>query len=237
MAWCALSGLPERAVRSLTYRLINSRFPTVGVFDDLGATPAEADAALRAEQLTNPRIEVALGRLRRLPPVAVVTGEGGASIIMAAFIHAAPTGGRFNGPGLGAWYAALEPLTAIEETVYHNTRRLAASEGGFPATIQLRELVVRVDTSFPDLAGDPALAATLLSPDDYGPSQEWAEARRRPWREDGLSGLLYPSVRHPGGQNLCLFDPRDVARPVNQGDHYQYAWDRAGQVKVVKLSK
>ena len=224
-----MSRFPLAPVQGRTHRLINSRFPTVGVFDDLDATPAEVEAALRAEMLTNPRLDPAIDRLRGLPPGSIVQGES-ASIVMAAFIHASPDGGRFSGPELGAWYAARELETAIAETVHHNTRRLAASAGGFPNRIVLRELQVDVDMAMTDLRG--ADAAHLLDPDSHVEGQAFAAAERWPRRSAGLDALVYPSVRRAGGQNICIFRPAAIPRPVLQGRHLAYVWDAAGALTV-----
>lgn len=51
-------------------------------------------------------------RIRRLPANEWVYGSPNASIVMAAFLHVAPGGMRFNGPDLGAWYAAGNLKTA-----------------------------------------------------------------------------------------------------------------------------
>ena len=41
---------------------------------------------------------------------------------MAAFLHAAPEGGRLNGPHLGAWYATASLTTAVAEVAHHLRR-------------------------------------------------------------------------------------------------------------------
>jgi hypothetical protein len=46
-------------------------------------------------------------------------------IVNAAFCHAHPLGGRFNGPDRGAWYAAFELMTAQAEVAYHKWLELA----------------------------------------------------------------------------------------------------------------
>ena len=126
-------------VQARTHRLIASRFPTVGVFDDIAASEEELRVAFLLEDLTNVRSHA---RLNALPPHGVASGPT-ASIAMAAFLHCAPEGGRFSDGDLGAWYGATDLSTAIAETVYHHERRLRASAAGFPARIQMRELVVR----------------------------------------------------------------------------------------------
>ena len=58
-------------------------------------------------------------------------GQPGATLVMAAFCHPAPGGGRFNGEALGAWYCATDIETAIAGTVYHQTMSLAHSASEF----------------------------------------------------------------------------------------------------------
>lgn len=138
---------------------------------------------------------------------------------MAAFLHPAPAGGRFNGPQLGAWSAACELETAIAETVHHNHRRLAASAAGFPNRIEMRELPSTPEVRLTDLRADDRVHA----PDDHGPSQAFGEAERAAGRD----GILYRSMRRPGGENVAIYKPRRLL-PVTQGDHFAYLWDGAG---------
>jgi RES domain len=121
---------PITRFRGRTHRLIASRWPTIGVFDNV-ALAEDLEAALLLETLTNDRVTATLVKLGRLDRSERITGQPGTTLIMAAFCHPAPGGGRFNNEALGAWYCAKEIETAISETVYHHTRRLAHSASGF----------------------------------------------------------------------------------------------------------
>ena len=143
---------PTARFRARTYRLIASRWPTVGVFDNV-ASADDLEAALLLEGLTDDQVNETLARLDRLDRSEWVTGRPGATLVMAAFCHPAPSGGRFNGEALGAWYCAAEIETAIAETVYHHTRRLAHSASGFRHVIQMRELISDVDAEVHDVRG------------------------------------------------------------------------------------
>ncbi|HEY9218844.1 MAG TPA: RES family NAD+ phosphorylase [Phenylobacterium sp.] len=223
-------NLERTRVRGRAHRLILSRYPTVGVFDDIAETEAELRLAFALEDLT---LRAPTNALAALPEGSVVTGPT-ASIVMAAFLHVAETGGRFHGPELGAWYAALDLRTAMEETIHHNHQRLAASAGGFPARLQLRELVVTLDADLLDVtAGAPP---ELFDPDDYAPAQAFARARRWPYADPGEDGFLYESVRRPAGRCIVLFRPAAVPRPVRQADHFEYVWDAKGDLTVLKLT-
>ncbi len=111
-----LDDLPEAEAFRPAFRLIPSRFPPIGAFDTV-ATPADLAAVMELEGWTNDRL--VLHRLRRLPEAEWVFGRANASVIMAAYLHASPVGGRFNGPELGAWYASAALKTAVAEVGHH----------------------------------------------------------------------------------------------------------------------
>jgi hypothetical protein len=143
---------PTASFRARTHRLIASRWPTIGVFDTV-ASADDHEAALLLESLTDDRVNETLTRLDQLDRSEWLTGQLGATIVMAAFCHPAPGGGRFNGEALGAWYCATEIETAIAETVYHHTKRLTHSASGFRHVIQMRELFSEVDAEVCDIRG------------------------------------------------------------------------------------
>lgn len=64
--------------------------------------------------------------LRRLPQEEWVYGIPNARIVMAAFLHVSPAGMRYNGPELGAWYAAGDIRTTAAEVGHHLRREISA---------------------------------------------------------------------------------------------------------------
>ncbi len=222
-------------IRGKTHRVIASRYPTVGVFDDLSSDPETLRAAFLLESATNDRLALLSRRLTLLPDDEIVQGEG-ASLVMAAFLHADPVGARFTDHRMGAWYASRDVETAITETVFHSTRRLALSDGGFPAAIQVRELIASVDCRLVDIRRLASEEPALYDPADHTAARAFGVALRWPTGGAGENGIVYDSVRHPGGTNLCLYRPSLVMRPVIQGDHYDYRWDAAGRVSVARLT-
>lgn len=224
------AGLPAARFRGRTHRLVAARWPTVGVFDSV-ASAEDLEAVLLVESLTNDRISEALGRLTRLDRAEWVTGKPGASVIMAAFCHPAPGGGRFSGEALGAWYCAADIATAIAETVYHHTRRLAHSASGFHHIIQMRELISDLDAEFADIRGAAESRRDLYDPESYAASQPFGEGLRRA----GANGILYTSLRRPGGTNLVVYRP-PLLPPVREGNHFDYRWTGSAAPTVVKLS-
>lgn len=195
------------------------------------AAAEDLEAALLLETLTNDRVNETLARLGRLDRSEWVTGQPGATLVMAAFCHPAPGGGRFNTEALGAWYCAREIETAIAETVYHHTRRLAHSAAGFRNTIQMRELISDVAAEVADIRGLRQSRPDLYDPDGYAASQPFGEVLRRA----GASGIVYGSVRRPGGTNLVVYRP-SLLPPLLQGDHFDYRWTGSPVPAVARLT-
>jgi hypothetical protein len=208
-----------------SYRLIPSRFPPVGLFDTV-ATAADLEQVMDLAGWTNDRL--VKERVTRLPQAEWVFGRPNASIVMAAFLHAAPSGGRFNGPELGAWYASAAVPTAIAE-VGHHLRREALARGLEGTTRIFRAYAARLDGSYVDIRGSEA---ALHAPDDYAPGQAYGEKVRT----DGEDGLVYDSVRHRGGINACAYRPSKVLDVV-QADHFEIAVTVADRrIEATRLS-
>jgi len=192
-----------------SYRLIPSRFPSVGLFDTV-STAADLEAVMELAGWTNDRlVKERVGRLRR---EEWAYGRPNSSIVMAAFLHAAPSGGRFNGPDLGAWYASAAVPTGIAE-VGHHLRREALARGVEGMVRTYRSYSARPAGDYVDIRGsEPRLHA----PDDYAAGQAYGEGLRAA----GEDGVLYDSVRHRGGINLCAYRPSRVL-DVAQADHFE----------------
>jgi hypothetical protein len=92
---------PAAWFRARTHRLTASRWPTIGVFDTV-ASADDLKAALLLASLTDDRVNETLTRLGRLGRSEWLAGRPGATLVMAAFCHPAPGGGRFNSEALGA---------------------------------------------------------------------------------------------------------------------------------------
>jgi RES domain len=227
----ASEAVPTAHFGARTHRLIAARWPTVGVFDSV-ASADDLEAVLLIESLTDDRVSAMLARLRGLDRSEWVTGEPGATLIMAAFCHPAPGGGRFSGEALGAWYCATEVETAVAETVYHHTRRLAHSAGGFRQVIQMRELISDIDGDFADIREFTEKRRELYDPESYAASQPFGEGLRR----TGASGIVYASVRRLGGRNFVVYRP-SLLPPVREGEIFDYRWTGSPTPAVVKLSE
>lgn len=194
------------------HRLIPSRFPPIGLFDTV-ATAADAALVMELAGWTNDRLVAE--RLRRLPENEWVYGRSNASVVMAAFLHPAPSGSRFNGPDLGAWYAAAALPTAAFE-VAHHLRREAAATGSAVLYRDYRAYTARLDGAFLDIRGQRAGRPALYDPASHAAGQAFGEGVRTA----GGIGIVYDSIRHEAGVNAVAYRPPSVL-DVTQADHWR----------------
>ena len=194
------------------YRLIPSRFPPIGLFDTV-ATAADLNAVMELVGWTNDRLVA--NRIARLPESEWVYGRQNASIVMASFLHVSPMGMRFNGPELGAWYAAARVETAIIE-VAHHLRREAVDRSVPQIERTYRAYTCVLGGSYLDIRGDRASRPEIYRSDTYAASQSFGEAVRA----SGGRGIIYDSLRHAGGINVVVYRPTNVV-DVTQADHFE----------------
>jgi len=210
--------IPQRwVVWQPSWRIVPSRFPPIDLFERI-ADPADWDALIAVESLTNDRIREAVGDIALVPPQERIGGPG-ASIVMAAFTHLNPDGSRFSDGSFGVFYAAAELATAVAETRYHRARfMLATSQPRME--LDMRVYVVDLEGELHDIGGLRAAMPAVYDPNDYAAGQ--ALARRL--RAEGSSGIVYDSVRHEGGACAAVFRPRCLTNP-RQERHLCYVWD------------
>lgn len=210
------------------HRLIPSQFPPIGVFDTV-ATAADLAAVMELVGWTNDRLVAE--RIGRLPRSEWVYGVPNASIVMASFLHVAPGGMRFNGPDLGAWYAADSVRTAAAEVGHHLRREAAARH--VPAMTRIyRGYSATLAGLYLDLRGRQSDHPDLYASDRYDAAQAFGEAARAA----GETGILYDSLRLAGGENVAAHRPRAITAIV-QTDHYEIvATVEPRRIEVRKLS-
>ena len=214
--------------RRNTCRLIPSLYPSTGILDVV-ASPEDLPMIFELESWTNDRISTELGVLHRIPEEEWVVGRPMASVVMAAFCHPLPGGGRFNSSERGAWYAGTELATAHEEVIYHSTAELAEI-GVFETRVQARLYLADFDGAFHDIRADLPEHRPFHDPHSYTASQALAAAVL----EDGSHGLLYRSVRREGGECVACFRPRLVEN-VRPDAHFEYRWKGQRRPTIRKL--
>lgn len=151
-----------------------------------------------------------------------------AAFINASFAYARPREpNRFNGEYRGAWYAALDVATCLAEVTFHMTEFLRHA-GDFRATVEYAEMFCSVSGEFLDLRERPGHPA--LDP-DKARGYPAGNALAIQARAAGMNGIVYPSVRHPGGTCLAVLRPAAV-QSVRQGDVYRLRWTGAAEPSV-----
>ena len=223
-----LSPLPSLVRWAGAPRLIPSRYPVAGLLDRV-ASPADLDALFELEGWTNDRISNELGVLRTIPEEEWITGQPMSTVVMAAFCHPRPGGGRFSSEERGAWYAAKTIATALAESIYHRTAELR-EVGGFDTFVQMRVYLADFRAKFHDIRPAARAWLPLYDPDDYGASQALA----RQLLQNGSNGVVYRSVRDPEGECIACFRPA-LVRGVRAGGHYEFRWEGGPDPVVRKL--
>lgn len=198
------------------YRIVSSRFPPVSLFDRITG-PGDLEAVFAIEAMTNDRLRQEVGDISLVPVEDRVVGPG-STPIMAAFTHLNPDGGRFTDSTYGAFYGGLTIDTAIAETKYHREEFLSATEAGRPIDIDMRVYIARLSGDLHDAREGAPPAG--YHPNDYGASQ----ALGRRLRSEGLNGIIFNSVRDPGGTCVAVFRPR-LLSDCRQDRHLTYQWD------------
>jgi RES domain-containing protein len=226
-----LDGLPViRAAWPRTVRLVTTARLRDAVLLDL-VDEKDLAALAEIEGATSNRLIAQTRGAGGLAPQELVYGVPHAHFINAAFAYAKPRApNRFNGPDRGAWYAALEVETSLAEVAFHLTEALACT-GVFEAVVDYAELYASFAGEFADLRAHPAHPA--LNPDKsigYAAGNALAAAARGL----GLNGIIYPSVRRPGGTCIAALLPHAV-QSVAQGGVYRLTWQGGAAPRVVQV--
>ncbi len=211
------------------YRVIPSRFPAVGLFERV-ARPEDFDALYALEALTNDRIRDEVGDISLVPAEERLFGPG-STCIMAAFTHLNPHGSRFSDGSYGVFYCARKRDTAIAETRHHSALFMAATAEP-PMRLQMRLYRLDAQGEAIDLRKASRTDPQIVDPDDYG----HAQGIGRQLRADGAQGILYPSVRHPGGECLAALRTGIVKNCLHAA-YLEYNWTGQGIDAVFEVSQ
>ena len=175
-----------------------------------------ARALAEIEGGTNARLMAQAARSSIFP-----SGRPHANFVNAAFAYWRPRErNRFNDAGFGAWYAAFEKQTAVVEVICHISRELERIRH-WNAAVEWSEMWASFAGSYVDLRSvDPP--PDCLHPDvevGYPPGNTLA----RETRDAGHNGIVYRSVRDPGGTCLVALWPHAV-QSVTQGVIVRTTW-------------
>lgn len=225
---CKVRVPPLALVRQLdTCRLLPSRF--VDQEDSVLAPLADSAADLKdlfdLDNATNQRLAAERGAMPGIGIDELVFGVPNFRMINAAYAYPRPEGSRFNNGERGAWYCAFDLETAMAEIIFHKIVEYAEIDY-FHDTVNYQLLLSDFSAEFHDLRNAASFKA-CLDPQSYVASQKLAIDLL----ERGSMGIVYPSVRHPGGTNLACFRPALVGN-VRRGSAYTLSWTGSPQPTV-----
>lgn len=209
------------------YRIVSSEYPPINFFESL-VDPDLMEELFYIEGLTNDRLRAETGEIALVAAEDRVGGPG-STPVMSAFTHIGVPS-RFSDGSYGIYYASDSMRTAIAETRFHRERFFAYT-GEEPGEVDVRAYVGEiarplhdVRTGF-DQLHDPDVANYPV-----------AQAFGSDLRGQGSWGIVYRSVRDPGGQCIAALRPPAVTIP-RQGPHLSYVWDGTRITRVYEKTR
>lgn len=212
--------LPPVIKPSITgYRLINSKFPPISLFDDV-ADADHFDALYELQAMTNPRLQTEVGNLNLVRKEDIPFGIPGCSYATGPFTHVNPEGSRFSDGQYGVLYMGESMDVAIAEVAYHQSRYWQGVHGLDYDRLVFRGLKCRVRQTELHDATTIAFEDPIYDPESYTASRVFG----RQLYQAGSEGLQYLSVRKPGSTCWGLFSPRHICSIV-QSAHLEFIWN------------
>jgi hypothetical protein len=211
-----------------THRLLPAKYSVN--YDSVLTRVASSDADLQAifelDNATNERLQAEENQRPGITARELVFHVPNYRIVNAAFTHPNPFGTRFADATRGAWYAAFELRTAQAEVLFHKQVEYAEIAWTEREEVQYDDYIADFTAAFHDLrpeavtgTPDPHVFDECLSPTSYVASQRLAAELLAA----GSLGILYPSVRRPGGTCLACFRPSVVSN-VRKTTGYRLVW-------------
>ena len=201
------------------FRIIPSRFPPIQLFERV-ANPADLEAVIAVESLTNDRVRDKVGDIRLVSPEDRISGPN-ASVIMAAFAHLNPNGSRFSNGTFGVFYAAGDLDTAVAETRYHRENFMRVTHQR-AMELDMRVYLTDLNGDLHDIRAMKASMPGVYDSNDYAPGQRLG----RTLRGQDSWGIAFDSVRREGGECVGVFRPPALSN-CRQERHLCYVWDGA----------
>lgn len=196
-----------------THRMIAAKYSESGsVLSSISDNESMLADLAELDGATNDRL---LGEEGLLPGISVhelVYGVRYASIVNAAFTHKNPAGGRFNDGTRGAWYAGVERATSIAEVAFHRAQQLANIAWKEEEHSTYDDYLADFTTEFHDLRGADREGTArqfkkFLKPAPVPACYTESQQLARTLLASKSNGLIYPSVRNPGGACVACFRP------------------------------
>lgn len=219
-------GAFERTVRLVTTARLRAPVLQGIVSDDLLTDLYEIESA------TSGRLNNQWRGTAGLEATEFVYDVPHATFINASFAYSKPARpSRFNGESRGAWYAALDVQTCLEEVKFHIVEELT-NIGRFDTRVEYAEMHASFAGDYLDLTVANDHECLHPQPDvGYPVGNAVAEAARA----RGVNLIVYPSVRHSGGTCFAALSPHSV-QSVAQGDVWEMVWRGSPEPQVANIS-
>lgn len=228
-----LNELPQKRFREKTaYRLINSKFPPIDIFDDV-ASNDEFEALFRLQAKTNPRLLDEVGHIRLVKPEQRPFGITGCNYALAPFTHINSLGSRFSRGEFGILYAAETMDTALAETHYHQQRYFQTQVRGLKYDrIIMRGLKLKFSATLFNICSPKIAQYGWYDALDYTAARAFGDAVKHADKD----GIWYESVRKSRHSCYALFSPH-LVKSVVQTQHYEFVWNGERIDAVIQLSE
>lgn len=214
-----LEQVPKSRVRwKTTYRLQAAHHPPIPYFERIA--DAEDQPVLDdLEKLTNRAARQAIGQISLVPTSKRVFGPG-ASAVMAPFVYASRDNpSRFSDGSYGVYYAGRRFETALREVAFHRGRFHARTKDR-PTRTAFKTITAGISKTLHDLRDGGWNDLLDPDPNKYVLPQTFGAQLK-----DAKSpGIVYPSVRHSGGECIGVFWPNVVAE-FAEGKRIALKWD------------
>lgn len=185
-----------------THRLVPIQYSSPTTRDFTAAELAEVD---ELDRVTDPQIASEQGRTLSISYGELVFGVPESDIINAAFCHPGLDGGRFNDSSRGAWYSGVDLETSQAEVGFHKQRLMRQTRFDEDSSFEYREFLADFAGEFAHLSASERRSCLRSGPVPkcYVPGQAMA----RQLLYEGSNGIVYASVRNPGGTCIACFRP------------------------------
>jgi hypothetical protein len=228
-----IDGIPViRDAFPRTVRLVTTARLRASVLKGLAETEQELAEIAEIEGVTSSRLIAQDHGIDGVAAEELIYNVPHSIFINAAFSYAKPGElSRFSDASRGAWYAALAVETSLAEVAFHMTEFLSRT-GVFEAVVEYSELFASLAGEYADLReqkNHPALGI------DTAAAYPAGNALASAVRAKGANGIVYFSVRHPGGTCFAVLWPHAV-QSVAQGSVYRLAWKGSQNPEVSKVA-
>lgn len=186
----------------------------------LADSAAELAAMLEVAAKTDSTARLLAGRLAAIAPADVYSGPLN-GVVMRPFLVFAES--RFSdGKTYGTLYVAGSEKTGLVESAHHQAIRLRAAHAPRGMAVLMQSYKLAVNETLVDArrTADLSVNAAIYDPISYAVSQPYG----RTIRDADHAGLVYDSVREPGGECLALFKG-SIVNKVARLDRWMFYFD------------